>query len=268
MERLIEKSVEKMSRMMPGRIRQEGIELYEQGQLSVEKVDGQELLLRIAGEDFTYDMDEKNLFCSCQLFAQRGYCQHLAATEYFLKNDAEAKKLLEQIQTNGQKEQETKQRNYFGGLFLDNILGPLEPKLVKYRLAAEGSLGTFDKQIDWTLKISRLPDQRTYIIRDIGAFLKILEQGGYYQIGRNYYEPISYEEFDGASQDLIDFLWRMVPEKNLISNEILVNFGRSLRFPWFILKKDWNSCRGSFSSNLIIASQPITAYQSIPMMLI
>ena len=35
--------------MMPGRIRQEGIELYEQGQLSVEKVDGQELLLRIAG---------------------------------------------------------------------------------------------------------------------------------------------------------------------------------------------------------------------------
>ena len=27
-----------MSRMMPGRIRQEGIELYEKGQLSVEKV--------------------------------------------------------------------------------------------------------------------------------------------------------------------------------------------------------------------------------------
>lgn len=166
-----------MSRMMPGRIRQEGIELYEKGQLSVEKVDGQELLLRIAGEEFTYDMDEKHLFCSCQLFAQRGYCQHLAATEYFLKNDAEAKKLLEQIQTNGQKEQETKQRNYFGGLFLDNILGPLEPKLVKYRLAAEGSLGTYDKQIDWTLKISRLPDQRTYIIRDIGAFLKIFGAG-------------------------------------------------------------------------------------------
>ena len=249
-----------MSRMMPGRIRQEGIELYEKGQLSVEKVDGQELLLRIAGEEFTYDMDEKHLFCSCQLFAQRGYCQHLAATEFFLKNDAEAKKLLEQIQTNGQKEQETKQRNYFGGLFLDNILGPLEPKLVKYRLAAEGSLGTYDKQIDWTLKISRLPDQRTYIIRDIGAFLKILEQGGYYQIGRNYYEPISYEEFDGASQDLIDFLWRMVPEKNLISNEILVNFGRSLRFPLVYFEEGLELLQGLFFFQF---NHRFTAYHSL-----
>ena len=37
---------------MPGRIRQEGIELYEKGQLAVERVQGQLLFLQIAGEHF------------------------------------------------------------------------------------------------------------------------------------------------------------------------------------------------------------------------
>lgn len=220
-----------MSRLMPSRLRQEGIELYEKGQLKVEKVEGQEIFLNIVGENFYYDLEEKNLACSCTLFAQKAYCQHLAATEYFLKNDTDGKKLIQQVQKDGKKELETVRRNYFGGIFLDNVLGPLESKATKYRLAAEGSLGAYDKQIDWTLKISRLPDQRTYVIRDIGAFLKILEKGGNYQIGKNYYEPISYEEFDEPSQELIDFLWRMLPEKNLLSNEVLTNFGRSLRFP-------------------------------------
>ena len=231
---------------MPGRIRQEGIELYEKGQLAVERVQGQLLFLQIAGEHFRYDFEEKDLSCTCELFVQKGYCQHLAATEYFLKNDDKAKCLVRQVLEDEQKEQETQRRHYFGGLFLDKIIGPLDPKSVKYRLAAEGSLGSFDKQIDWTLKISRLPDQRTYIIRDIGAFLKILAQSGSYQIGKNYYEPISYEEFDAASQDLIDFLWRMLPAKNLISNDILVNFGRSLRFPLMYFEEGVELLQGLF----------------------
>ena len=68
---------------MPGRIRQEGIELYEKGQLAVEKVEGRMLLLRIAGQEFRYDVEGEDLGCSCSLFVQKGYCQHLAATEYF-----------------------------------------------------------------------------------------------------------------------------------------------------------------------------------------
>ena len=144
---------------MPGRIRQEGIELYEKGQLAVERVQGQLLFLQIAGEHFRYDFEEKDLSCTCELFVQKGYCQHLAATEYFLKNDDKAKCLVRQVLEDEQKEQETQRRHYFGGLFLDKIIGSLDPKSVKYRLATEGSLGSFDKQIDWTLKISRLPDQ-------------------------------------------------------------------------------------------------------------
>ncbi|CQR25775.1 SNF2 family DNA/RNA helicase [Streptococcus varani] len=216
---------------MPGRVRQEGIEYYEKGQLSLEKVDGQKLFLRIAGEDFYYHLDGQDLSCTCSLFSQKDYCQHLAATEYFLKNDSSVKEMIEQVQKESQKEEERERHNYFGGLFLDKILGSLEPKLVKYRLVAEGSLGAYDKQIDWTLKISRIPDQRSYVIRDIGAFLKILDHGGHYQIGKNYYEPLSFEEFDRASQDLIEFLWQLIPEKNLVASDVLVNFGRSLRLP-------------------------------------
>lgn len=221
----------KMSRMMPGRIRQEGIEYYESGQLILEKIEGQVLFLKIAGEKFSFDLEGDKISCTCALFAQKGYCQHLAATEYFLKNNALAKEKIKLAQEVEKKEQEIERRNYFGGLFLDQIIGPLEPKLVKYRLAAEASLSPYDRQIDWTLKISRLPDQRSYIIRDIPAFLKVLEKAGQYQIGKNYYETISYEEFDQPSRDLLDFLWRLLPDRTLANNDIFVHFGRNLRLP-------------------------------------
>ncbi len=217
--------------MMPGRLRQEGIELYDKGQLAVEKVEGRMLYLRIAGQEFRYDVEGEDLACTCSLFAQKGYCQHLAATEYFLKNDARAKDLVQNAIEKEEKEQEIQRRNQAGSLFLDRIIGSLDPQPLRYRLEAEGSLGSFDQQIDWTLKISRLPDQRSYVIRDIGAFLKVLAQNGHYQIGKNYYEPISYEEFDPASQELLDFLWRLSPEKRWVNQDILTHFGRSLRLP-------------------------------------
>ena len=220
-----------MSRMMPGRLRQEGIELYEKGQLAVEKVEGRMLLLRIAGQEFRYDVEGEDLGCSCSLFVQKGYCPHLAATEYFLKNDARAKDLVQDAIEKEEKEQEIQRRNQAGSLFLDRVIGSLDPQPLRYRLEAEGSLGSFEQQIDWTLKICRLPDQRSYIIRDIGAFLKVLAQNGHYQIGKNYYEPISYEEFDSASQDLLDFLWRLFPEKRWVNHEHLTHFGRGLRLP-------------------------------------
>ena len=41
-----------MSRMMPGRLRQEGIELYDKGQLAVEKVEGRMLFLGLLVKNF------------------------------------------------------------------------------------------------------------------------------------------------------------------------------------------------------------------------
>lgn len=220
-----------MGRLMPGRIRQEGILLYERGLVEIRQVEDRQLFLKIAEEDFCYALEETKLSCSCQLFSQKGYCQHLAAVEYFLKNDTEGKALEEQLSAGKAEHEETKRRTYFGGLFLDDILENPQNVTLHYRLAVEGQLQLFDHNIDWTLKIQRGIDPRTYIIRDIGAFLQTVKKGGYYQIGKQYYEKISFEQFDVASQEVITFLWRLVPNKKVSDLEILVHYGRHLQLP-------------------------------------
>ncbi|HFI0415121.1 TPA: DEAD/DEAH box helicase [Streptococcus suis] len=220
-----------MGRMMPGRIRQEGIDLYEAGQLTVLQSKNGKMELEIAGEHFVYGDDDSDLQCSCQLFQSKGYCQHLAATEYFLKNDRSGKDISQSMKEEGDEHKETVRRTYFGGLFLDEILRPKPEMGIKYQLSVEGSLLPFDRQIDWTLKISRLPDSRSYIVRDIGAFLRLVKVNGYYQIGKNYYELVAYENFDEPSQALIEFLWNLVPEKVGLDSDILIHFGRHFRLP-------------------------------------
>ncbi|HFI0272025.1 TPA: DEAD/DEAH box helicase [Streptococcus suis] len=220
-----------MGRMMPGRIRQEGIDLYEAGQLIVLQSKNGKMELDIAGEHFVYGDEDSDLQCSCQLFQSKGYCQHLAATEYFLKNDASGKDLSQSMKEEGDEQKETVRRTYFGGLFLDEILRPKPEMGIKYQLSVEGSLLPFDRQIDWTLKISRLPDSRSYIVRDIGAFLRLVKVNGYYQIGKNYYELVAYENFDEPSQALLEFLWNLVPEKVGLDSDILIHFGRHFRLP-------------------------------------
>ncbi|MBY5010682.1 DEAD/DEAH box helicase [Streptococcus suis] len=220
-----------MGRMMPGRIRQEGIDLYEAGQLIVLQSKNGKMELDIAGEHFVYGDEDSDLQCSCQLFQSKGYCQHLAATEYFLKNDASGKDLSQSMKEEGDEQKETVRRTYFGGLFLDEILRPKPEMGIKYQLSVEGSLLPFDRQIDWTLKISRLPDSRSYIVRDIGAFLRLVKVNGYYQIGKNYYELVAFENFDEPSQALLEFLWNLVPEKVGLDSDILIHFGRHFRLP-------------------------------------
>ncbi|HFH9947058.1 TPA: SNF2-related protein [Streptococcus suis] len=221
-----------MGRMMPGRIRQEGIDLYEAGKLTVLHSENGKMELDIAGERFIYSDDDSDLLCSCDLFQRKGYCQHLAATEYYLKNDRAGKDMEQSRKEEGDQHKETVRRTYFGGLFLDEILGSKPEELgIKYRLSVEGNLLPYDRQIDWTLKISRLPDTRAYIVRDIGAFLRLLKINGHYQIGKNYYEQLAYENFDEPSQAVLDLLWNLVPEKATLDSDILIHFGRHFRLP-------------------------------------
>ena len=53
-----------MGRMMPGRIRQEGIDLYEAGQLTVLQSKNGKMELDIAGEHFVYGDEDSDLQCS------------------------------------------------------------------------------------------------------------------------------------------------------------------------------------------------------------
>lgn len=71
----------------------------------------------------------------------------------------------------------------FGSLFLDS-LAMNEDDSVKYRLSALGSRSPFSSDYWWSLKINRLPDDRSYVIRDIKGFLQLIKKEGFYQIGK------------------------------------------------------------------------------------
>ena len=88
-----------MAKMMPGRIRNEGIALYEDGKISIQESKNQLIYARIADAELRYGLDDDAISCSCDFFQKKGYCAHLAGLEYYLKNDATGKELLDKLES-------------------------------------------------------------------------------------------------------------------------------------------------------------------------
>ena len=222
------KVVGKLSRMIPSRVRNQGIELYEQGLIEIISKKENVINALVASNTLQYALDDAQVRCDCAVFPKKKYCEHLAAIEYFLKNDSEGKRLLEDLTTHNETNQETERVTSFGSVFLDG-LKVNNDDTIKYQLATQGSQSPYSSEFWWTFKINRLPDNRTYIVRDIKAFLSTIKKESYYQIGKNYYEPLSLLQFDEASQELIRFLWRIIPSGNRIDTDYLLpNHGRHL----------------------------------------
>lgn len=223
-----------MAKMIPGRVRNQGIILYDEGAVSfIENQRGQ-LLFTVAEASVIYDKEDALQSCSCDLFAQKRYCEHLAAVEYFLKNDPQGKTLDQSLKSSMVMAdgQVLSIEQGFGRLFLDRLRLQEEAELT-YQLSVEGEQSPFSSVLWWTLKIKRLPDERVYIVRDIGSFLSAVKREADYQIGRQYYEPLSFWQFDQPSQDLISFLWRLLPESERpkADHPLLPNYGRYVIFP-------------------------------------
>ncbi|MBJ8349761.1 DEAD/DEAH box helicase [Streptococcus zalophi] len=217
-----------MGRLIPSRIRTEGVSLYEQGALTILDNSEKTITAKIADATIIFSYEETMIHCSCQLFVQKNYCQHLAAIEYFLKNDKKGKVLSELIYI---EEPVAQVSTSFGSLFLDNLTFDEDNEL-KYRLFAEGIKSPYSSDFWWTLKINRLPDEKSYVIRDIKAFLTTIKKENYFQIGKNYFEPLHLSQFDDNSQELIQFLWRLIPHKERVDlSYLLPNQGRHLSFP-------------------------------------
>lgn len=76
-----------MSRMMPARVRSEGIALYAKGFLNDPIETDFKLTAEIDGEEVSYDLDGAQDSCTCAVFQQNHrYCKHIAAIEEYLKN--------------------------------------------------------------------------------------------------------------------------------------------------------------------------------------
>lgn len=216
-----------MAKLMPGRVRNDGIALYEQGKVEIQEVKNQLVFSRIDGEKLRYSLEDEAIFCSCDFFQQKKYCPHLAALEHFLKTTPTGRELLEDLQQTKTNHQENHAKVSFGSLFLDTIL-PQKTQSFRYELHAVGQEDSLTGRFLWTLRLCRLPEDKSYVVRDIKAFLDTIKKEGHYQIGKIYYEKLQLESFDQASCDLICYLWGLTQE---IQEPFLQNGGRFLYFP-------------------------------------
>ena len=220
-----------MAKLIPGKIRSEGILLYENGKVSLQEMKNQYLYFRIDNDSLRYSLDDQAIFCSCDFFQKKKFCVHLAAGEAFLKNDEEGKTLLLGLEQDATESQETKEKVSFGSLFLDQVLPKIESKEVRFGLSATGHVDDYSGQFLWTLRIYRRPDERTYVVRDVVAFLQAIRKQSHFAIGKSYYEPISYAAFDPESRALIRFLEGLLSGDTVHDALFFPNGGRHLYFP-------------------------------------
>lgn len=223
-----------MAKLIPGKIRTEGISFYEKGQISISEVKNRIIYSRVSDYNLRYSLADDAVFCSCEFFQKKQYCAHLAGLEYFLKNDAEGKEVLAKLELEETSQQETQGKVSFGSLFLDKIL-PLDQENPKYQLSAVGQEDAYTGEFLWTLRLSRLPDEKSYVVRDIRAFLQTIQKEAPYQIGKSYFEPLRFEEFDRPSQDLLMFLRGFLATKD--DSLIFQNAGRHIAFPASLLEE-------------------------------
>ena len=217
-----------MAKLIPGKLRMEGVELYETGQIEIIKEQDHRIYARVADEEIRYSLDDDLIFCTCAFFKKRGYCVHLAALEYYLKNDQLGQEILLNLEANQEEKETVETQVTFGGEFLKSIQAPSQSDL--YQLSAQGQVEAGTNRIIWTLRIGLSKQEKFYVIRDIPLFLKVIELSKPYMIGKHYETSLRLEYFDKASQEVLSFLLGLVEEKT--DNPIFFqNQGRHLYFP-------------------------------------
>ena len=170
-----------MAKLIPGKIRIEGVELYESGKIEIIKEKNNRLYARVAEEEIRYSLNDELVFCACDFFQKRNYCVHLAALEHYLKNDSKGKEILRSLESGQEKLEEVETQVSLGGQFLEAIQSP--NFLKTYQLSAQGQVEIGTNRIIWTLKIAEAPFDKFYVIRDIPLFLKIVAKSKPYTIG-------------------------------------------------------------------------------------
>ena len=217
-----------MAKLIPGKLRMEGVTLYETGNIEIIKEKGNRLYTRVAGEDLRYSLEDDLVFCACDFFQKRSYCVHLAALEHYLKNDEEGQVILQALEKGHEEQEEVETKVSFGGSFLECIQPQKREKI--YTLSSQGQVEAGTNRLLWTLRIGLVDSQKYYVIRDIPLFLKVLVLRKSYMIGKHYENDLSWDAFDTASQEVLTFLCGLI-EEGLSQDLFFPNQGRHLFFP-------------------------------------
>ena len=217
-----------MAKLIPGKLRMEGAQLYETSQIEIIKERDHRLYARVANEEIRYSLDDDLVFCACDFFQKRGFCVHLAALEHYLKNDPIGQELLGNLENVHEKKEEVETQVTFGGKFLESIQIPKLSEI--YQLSAQGQVEAGTNRIIWTLRVGLIQTQKFYVIRDIPLFLKVLETSKPYMIGKLYETSLNIRQFDESSQFVLNFLQGILEDE--AENALFFqNQGRHLYFP-------------------------------------
>ena len=249
-----------MAKLIPGKLRMEGAQLYETGQIEIIKVKDHRLYARVADEEIRYSLDDDLVFCACDFFQKRGFCVHLAALEHYLKNDPIGQELLGNLENVHEKKEEVETQVTFGGKFLESVQIPKLSEI--YQLSAQGQVEAGTNRIIWTLRVGLIQTQKFYVIRDIPLFLKVLATSKPYMIGKLYETSLNIRQFDESSQFVLNFLQGIVEDE--VENALFFqNQGRHLYFPLSFFEQGVSLLMGldAFQFDHQISSYPHLVFQ-------
>ena len=249
-----------MAKLIPGKLRMEGAQLYETGQIEIIKEKDHRLYARVADEEIRYSLDDDLVFCACDFFQKRGFCVHLAALEHYLKNDPIGQELLGNLENVHEQKEEVETQVTFGGKFLESIQIPSLSEI--YQLSAQGQIEAGTNRIIWTLRVGLIQTQKFYVIRDIPLFLKVLETSKPYMIGKLYETSLNIRQFDESSQLVLNFLQGIVEDE--VENALFFqNQGRHLYFSLSFFEQGVSLLMGldEFQFDHQISSYPHLVFQ-------
>ena len=249
-----------MAKLIPGKLRMEGAQLYETSQIEIIKEKDHRLYARVADEEIRYSLDDDLVFCACDFFQKRGFCVHLAALEHYLKNDHIGQELLGNLENVHEQKEEVETQVTFGGKFLESIQIPCLSEI--YQLSAQGQIEAGTNRIIWTLRVGLIQTQKFYVIRDIPLFLKVLETSKPYMIGKLYETSLNIRQFDESSRFVLNFLQGIVEDE--VENALFFqNQGRHLYFPLSFFEQGVSLLMGldAFQFDHQISSYPHLVFQ-------
>lgn len=219
-------------RMIPGKVRQAGKALYQAGEVVFQGYEKDLLLFQVLAEEIHFSASGGPDYCSCSDFGLLGYCVHIAAVEIFMREQESTlmPRPVDQLVESGADMMFYQEGEEF---LLDFLEG--EASSIHLHLGVEGEVSYRQDGIIWTFKL-RYGDSRYYIIRDISELLTRLARGSDFRLSSQiFFEALSWELFDVASQDVLAFLLGIKQEHSSSPDPYFRNYGRYLFLPLSLL---------------------------------
>ncbi|CAL98882.1 DEAD/DEAH box helicase [Lactococcus cremoris] len=261
-----------MSRMMPARVRSEGIALYSKGFLNDPIETDFKLTAEIDGEEVSYDLDGAQDSCTCSIFQQNHrYCKHIAAIEEYLKNQDKGS-----LET---KDKETKgaERGLYNEniAFLDAVNGETQLNFSTDQYSIEVQIEDNSQLYDYfsmdyflyfDLKLKSKNLGRSYVIKDIPYFLRALKNYSQYSLGSLHYIDLFFDNFDESSQEFLSFLLKIDGKSDeALTKSLFIKNGRYLNIPFLFLEEAMDLVSALEVYQLKIIGRTVNYFTFIPL---